>query len=111
MERNKDKRALAKYRHMELTLDDEQNDELVDIMAKVETVGKDTLEEIFTEAKTSASACGAANTLRRIWEDDKRNTKDIILDQQRNSMCAYSYCIDMMCFKSTLNLHCLCRNR
>ena len=86
-ERNKDKRALAKYRHMELTLDDEQNDELVDIMAKVETVGKDTLEEIFTEAETSA--CGAANTLRCIWEHDKRNTKDIILDQQRNSMCAY----------------------
>ena len=75
---------------MELTLDDEQNDELVDIMEKVETVGKDTLEEIFTEAETST--CGAGNTLRHIWEDDKHNTKDIILDQQRNSKCAYSYC-------------------
>ena len=83
-ERNKDKRALAKYQHMEITLDDEQNDELVDIMEKVENVGKDTLEEIFLEADT----CGAGNTLRQIWEDDKRNTKDIILDQQRNSKYA-----------------------
>lgn len=87
-ERNKDKRALAKYRHMEVTLDDEQNDELVDIMEKVETVGKDTLEEIFSEAETSTY--GAGNTLRRIWKDDKRNTnKDIILDQQRNSKHVY----------------------
>ena len=26
-ERNKDKKALAKYRHLEVTLDDEQNDD------------------------------------------------------------------------------------
>lgn len=84
-ERNKDKRALAKYQHMEITLDDEQNDELVDIMKKVESVGKDALEEIFSEAETSTG-----DTLRHIWEGDKRsNTTDIILDQERNSKCAY----------------------
>ena len=74
---------------MEITLDDEQNDELVDIMEKVENVGKDTLEEIFLEADT----CGAGNTLRQIWEDDKRSTKDIILYQQRNSMHACLFCL------------------
>ena len=59
-------------------MDDEQNDELVDIMGKVETVGKDALEEIFSEVETSTG-----NTLKHILEKDKcNNTMDIILDQQ-----------------------------
>ena len=44
---NKDKKALAKYRHLEVTLDDEQSDEMVEIMDKVDTVGKKTLKGDF----------------------------------------------------------------
>ena len=80
-ERNKDKNALAKYRHMEVTLDDDQNDEMVDIMDKIDTVGKQTLEEIFMDAESS----GVGRSVRKIWEDDKRNTKDVKKDQKRNS--------------------------
>ena len=67
---------------MEVTLDDEENDKLVDIMEKVETIGKDTLEEIFSEAETSA--CGTG-TISGKKINVQSNTKDIILDQQRNS--------------------------
>ena len=80
-ERNKDKKALAKYRHLEVTLDDNQSDELVEIMDKIETVGKETLEEILLEAESS----GVGSSIRGIWKDDKRNTKDIKIDQQQNS--------------------------
>ena len=69
-------------------MDDEQNDELVDIMEKFETVGKDALEEI--------SETSTGDTRRRIWEDDKRSNTTDILDQQQNSMymcIVYSYCI------------------
>ena len=80
-ERNKDKKALANYRHMEVTLDDEQSDEMVEIMDKIDTVGKKTLEEIFMEAESS----GVGSSVRGIWEDDKRNMKDLKTDQERNS--------------------------
>ena len=84
-ERNKYKKALAKYRHMEVTLDDEQSNEMVEIMDKIDTVGKKTLEEIFMEAESS----GVGGSVRGIWEDDKRNMKDLKTDQERNSKCFY----------------------
>ena len=84
-ERNKDKKALAKYRHMEVTLDDDQNDEMVEIMDKIDTIGEKTLEEIFMEAESS----GIGSSVRGIWEDDKRNMKDLKTDQKRNSKCFY----------------------
>lgn len=80
-ERNKDRKALEKYRHMEVTLDDDQSDQMVEIMDKVDTVGKKTLEEIFMEAES----CGVGSSVRGIWEDDKRNVKDLKTDQERNS--------------------------
>ena len=88
---NKDKNALAKYRHMEVTLDDDQNDEMVDIMDKIDTVGKQTLEEKFMDAESS----GLGGSVRKIWEDNKQNTKDVKKDQKRNSKfyCNYHYSI------------------
>ena len=53
---------------MEVTLDDDQNDEMTD---KIEAVGKTTLEEIFSEAESN----GAGSSVRSIWEEDKRNIK------------------------------------
>ena len=84
-ERNKDKKALANYRHMEVTLDDEQSNEMVEIMDKIDTVGKKTLEEIFMEAESS----GVGSSVRGIWEDDKRNMKDLKTDQERYSKYFY----------------------
>ena len=80
-EHNKDKKALAKYRHLEVTLDDEQSDGVVEIMDKVDTVREKTLEEIFTE--TESSGPGVGSSVRGIGEDDKRSVKDI--KKKRNS--------------------------
>ena len=73
---NKDKKTLVKYRHMEVTLDADQSDEMVEIMDKINTISKKTLEEIFTEAESS----GVGG--RGIWEDDTRNIKDLHTDQE-----------------------------
>ena len=80
-ERNKNRKALAKYRHMEVTLDDDQSDELVEIMDKIEEVGKTTLDEIYLEAESS----GVGSSIRGIWEEDKRNMKNLKKDQEQNS--------------------------
>ena len=84
-ERNKDKKALAKYGHLEVTLDDDQSDEMMEIMDKIDTVEKQTLEDIFSEAESASS--GVGNSVRGIWQDDKRNMKDLMLDQGRNGKC------------------------
>ena len=77
-ERNKNS---ISYRHMEVTLDDDQSDELVEIMDKIEEVGKTTLDEIFLEAESS----GVGSSIRGIWEEDKWNMKNLKKDQEQNS--------------------------
>ena len=52
---------------------------MVDIMDKIDTDGKQTLQEIFMGAESS----GVGRSVRKIWEDDKRNTKDVKKDQKR----------------------------
>ena len=54
-ERNKDKRALAKYSHLEVTLDDDQSDEMVEITDKIDTVEKQMLEGILWKLKALAA--------------------------------------------------------
>ena len=74
-ERNKDKKALAVYGLLEVTLDDDQSDEMKEIMDKIDKVEKQTLEHIFSEAENASS--GVGNSVRGIWQDDKRNMKDL----------------------------------
>ena len=63
---------------MEVTLDDDQSDEVVEIMDKIDTIGKKTLEEIFMEAESS----GVSGSVRG---DNRQNMKDVKTDQERNS--------------------------
>ena len=40
-------------------------------MDKIDTVGKQTLEDIFMDDESN----GVGRSVRKIWEDDKQNTK------------------------------------
>ena len=72
---------LQKYAHTELTLDDEQNDELTKLIATIEERGDEEVEKILKEADSS----GAGEAVREIWQMDKmRMKKEFSDDQEKN---------------------------
>lgn len=75
-ERFKDKKLIAKYEHVEVTLDDEQNDEMTKIVNKINDQSADTLSKLFKEAEDQGN-------LKAIWDNDAFKS-----DQERNSKYA-----------------------
>ena len=71
MERSADKAKLAKCDDLEVTLDDEQSDELSSIMSNIEETSADELDKIFKEA----DGCSAGDSIRAVWELDRNNFK------------------------------------
>ena len=71
MERSADKAKLAKCDDLEVTLDDEQSDELSSIMSNIEETSADELDKIFKEA----DGCSAGDSIRAVWELDRNNSK------------------------------------
>jgi len=87
-ERTKDKAKLSKFEKTEVTLDEEQHDEMCNIVNKIEEVGKDELEKVFAEGE----AHGVGAQIREVWVTDRRQQMDQFkADQAKNgelSMCA-----------------------
>ena len=80
-ERAKHLIQLQKYSHTELTLDDDQHDELCKLMATIEERGTEEIEEILKEADNN----GAGDAVREIWQMDKmRMKKEFDDDQGKN---------------------------
>ena len=80
-ERNNDKRKLTKYEKTEVTLADEQHEEMCAIMNKVEEVDKAELEKIFAEGDSH----GVGTQIREVWMTDRRQQlAQFRADQDRN---------------------------
>ena len=80
-ERAKDRKLLQKYSHIELTLDDEQHDELSKLVDAIEEKGSEELENIMLDADNH----GVGVAVREIWLIDKMRMKDEFdKDQKKN---------------------------
>ena len=80
-ERAKDRSRLQKYSHTELTLDDEQHDELSKLIDAIDENGGKEIEEIMQDADSH----GVGDCVREIWQMDKQRVKDEFnRDQQKN---------------------------
>ena len=79
-ERVEDRKRLQKYEHTELTLDDEQSDELSQVVHTIsaKSPGREVLSQIFEEAENQ----GKGQIARDIWESDMRS--QFHKDQSRN---------------------------
>lgn len=69
---------LQKYSHTELTLDDDQHDELSKLVATIEERGTEEVEEILKEADNN----GVGDAVREIWQMDKMRMKKEFNDDQ-----------------------------
>ena len=88
VERNNDKLKLAKYESTEVTLSEDQHEDMSAVVNKIEEVSKDCLEKIFAEG----DAHGVGNKIREIWVTDRREQlEQFNEDQARNSMFLMSY--------------------
>ena len=65
-ERSHDKEKLQKHDDLDITLEDDQSDELRDIVTKLEEIAKPDLEKIFAEADNNHVGYSVRNT----WECD-----------------------------------------
>ena len=86
-ERNNDKK-LAKSENTEVTLADEQHEEMSAIINKIEEVGKDDIEKVFAEGDSH----GVGKEIREVWMTDKRQQlNQFKADQARNSEWSNRY--------------------
>ena len=84
IERNNDKIKLKRYEKGEVTLAEEQHDEMCAIVDRIWEVGKDELEKVFAEG----DAHGVGTQIREIWMTDRRQQlEQFKTDQTRNSKC------------------------
>ena len=78
-----DKVKLAKYDHLDITLDDDQSDELCGVIERIEDQCHDELGKLFGEADAKSRCTG--ETLQHIWQSDKPAKSEFFKDQQCNS--------------------------
>jgi len=91
-ERNSDKKKLRKYENTEVSLDDDQHDDLCEIVKKIEEVSKDDLEKAFCEGDIH----GVGDKVREIWVTDRRHQlQQFREDQMRIGMC-YSSLLNLI---------------
>ena len=80
-ERDKHRAKLQKYSHTEITLDDEQHDELTKLVEAIDEQGGKELETILQDAECH----GVGNAVCEIWEIDKQRMKEqFSQDQETN---------------------------
>ena len=79
-ERVEDRKRLQKYEHTELTLDDEQSDELSQVVHTIsaKSPGREVLSQIFEEEENPRKG----QIVRDIWESDMRS--QFHKDESRN---------------------------
>lgn len=73
-----DRKSLQKYEQTEVTLDDDQNEEMSQIINVISTNSPEVLSEIFEEAESQ----GKVQSVRDIWQSDMRSQFN--KDQARN---------------------------
>ena len=66
MGRSNDKRELIKYESTDITLADEQHDDMCTLMNQIDDVGNEDLKRIFTEG----DSYGVGDKIRAIWKTD-----------------------------------------
>ena len=87
LEQKRDKKMLKKYECVEVSLDDEQHDNMCEIVNKISNNGFG-LSDLFAEGDEQ----GVCQVMRDLWEVDKRKIKEEFeRDQKRNSECACKY--------------------
>ena len=74
-------KLLKKYTHLEVTLNEEQHDEMCSIMEKVTQVGAEEVESSLVDS----DKYGVGSAVRAIWENDLK--KEFNKDQHQNSKC------------------------
>ena len=80
-QRGRDRIQLRKYSHTELTLDDEQHDELSLLMDAIGERGGEDVEDIMKDAGSH----GVGDSVREIWQMDKqRMREEFDGDQKKN---------------------------
>ena len=80
-ERTSNIRKLKKYEHNEVTLDDEQNDEMCNIVEQIRT---EDLEKLCKEGDEH----GVGRIMKGLWiTDNKRKRQEFNIDQVKNSKC------------------------
>lgn len=83
-ERNNDKIKLSKYENTEVTLADNQHDDMCNVVKTIEEVGEDELEKVFAEG----DAHGVGDKIREVWLTDRRQQlEQFNADQARNGNC------------------------
>jgi len=77
------RKKLAKYESTEVTLADEQHEDMCEIVNRIEEVSGNELEKIFTEG----DAHGVGKQIREVWTTDRRQQlSQFKADQARNGM-------------------------
>ena len=75
-----DKKTIRRYEHTEITLDDDQSDEMAEIVNVINGTSPDALSEIFQEAGSQGKG-----GVKEIWRNDVRSDrKEFEKDQSRN---------------------------
>jgi len=81
-ERSADKSKLAKYEHLDVNLDDDQNDEWNSVIEQIEEQYNGELEKVFQEADARSKQTGSR--MRTLWQSDRSAKAGFLKDQQRN---------------------------
>ena len=86
-ERNNDKIKLRRYENTEVTLADDQHDDMCNVVKTIEEVGKNDLDKVFAEGDSH----GVGDKIREVWLTDKRQqSKQFHTDQAKNGKCIYN---------------------
>ena len=80
-ERTKHKHKAECYSYSQLSLDDEQHDDVCGIINEIEKSHKEELEKVFTEAHNE----GVGESMREIWQVDSENAKKHFQDDQKKN--------------------------
>ena len=79
-------KLLKKYSHLEVSLSEDQHDQMCNIMEKVTQIGADELESSLALGDKQ----GVGPAVRALWKNDLQNIKkEFDQDQQRNSKYMY----------------------
>ena len=93
VERDSSRRKLRQYDHMEVPLDNDQDDEMTKVVSTIEQECSDELELLFSEGDKH----GVGSRMREIWNADKRN-KDV--DEFRSDQCINSKFVYFISFNN-----------
>ncbi len=83
VERCTDQKKLRKYENTEVSLDDDQSDQMAEVVEIINDKSSDTLSKIFEEAESQ----GKGTEIKEIWANDLRaDKKEFDKDQEKNSI-------------------------